>query len=256
MRVTFLGTGTSVGVPMIGCDCAVCRSSNPRNRRRRSSLYVEVAGTALLVDTPPDLRDQALTYGIGRVDAVLYTHAHADHIFGFDDLRRFNTLQGVAIPCWGHPKTLEEIRRIFDYAFRPQPAGVYRPQVTLHPAEGPFRIGALTIEPVPVQHGEIATVGYRMEAEGRSLGYVPDCLTMDERAIERFAGMDVMVLDALRHTPHLTHAHLEASLAMLRRIGARRSLLTHLCHDLDHEWLEKELPPDVKPAWDGLVLEW
>jgi len=255
MKVTFLGTGTSVGVPMIGCECSVCRSSNPKNRRRRSSLYVVAEGTALLIDTPPDFRDQALEYRISRVDAVLYTHAHADHIFGFDDLRRFNTLQGGVIPAYGHPETLAEIRRIFDYAFRPQPEGVYRPQVSLHPVERRFSVGVFTIDPIPVWHGGIATVGYRLEAEGRSLGYVPDCLAMEETAYWRFRGVDLMILDALRHTPHLTHAHLEASLRMLKRIGSTRSLLTHMCHDVDHDAVQAELPPGVELAWDGRVIE-
>jgi len=168
---------------------------------------------------PPDFRDQALAYGILRVDAVLFTHAHADHLFGFDDLRRFNTLQGGVIPVYGSAATMDEVRRIFDYAFKPAPPGLYRPQVTLHPVERAFALGGVTVTPAPVWHGGIATNGYRLDAGGRSMGYVPDCLSMTPEIAAMFTGVDVMVLDALRHTPHFSHSHLETSLALLAKSG-------------------------------------
>ncbi len=255
MKLTFMGTGTSIGVPVIGCDCEVCRSTNPKNKRRRSSVHVETEGLHVQIDTPPDFRDQVLDYGISRVDALLITHAHADHVFGFDDLRRFNTLQGKAIPVYGSESTLDEMRRIFAYAFKPVPSGLYRPQVTLHPVSAPFALGRITVTPVSVDHGGAVMFGYRLDGGGRSLGYVPDCLSMTQAAVAAFAGVDVMVLDALRHKPHASHSHLETSLAMLKKIGATRSYLTHMCHDIDHETVQKQLPPGVELAWDGLRVK-
>lgn len=255
MKMTFMGTGTSIGVPVIGCDCPVCRSTNPKNKRRRSSVHVETEGLDIQIDTPPDFRDQVLAYGILRVDAVLITHAHADHVFGFDDLRRFNTLQGGVIPVYGSETTLDEMRHIFAYAFKPVPAGMYRPRVSLHPVAGPFSVGKIRVTPVSVNHGDAVMFGYRLDGGGRSLGYVPDCLSMSPDAVAVFAGVDVMVLDALRHKPHVSHSHLETSLAMLKKINATRSFLTHMCHDIDHDAVQANLPSGVELAWDGLVVK-
>ena len=255
MKITFLGTGTSIGVPVIGCACAVCHSTNPKNRRRRSSVHVEAEGLHIQIDTPPDFREQVLEYGVPRVDAVLITHAHADHVFGFDDLRRFNTIQGAVIPVYSSASTIEELRRIFAYAFRPVPPGMYRPQVTLNAVDAPFLVGKVRVTPVPVQHGDAIMFGYRLDGDGRSLGYVPDCVSMTSAAVAAFSGVDLMVLDALRHTPHASHAHVESSLAMLKKIGPRRSFLTHMCHDIDHDAVQAKMPPAVELAWDGLVVE-
>jgi phosphoribosyl 1,2-cyclic phosphate phosphodiesterase len=255
MKMTFLGTGTSIGVPVIGCDCPVCRSANPKNRRRRSSVHVEAEGLHIQIDTPPDFRDQVLEYKILRVDAVLITHAHADHVFGFDDLRSFNTLKGGVIPVYGSAVTLDEMKRIFAYIFKPHLAGTFRPQVKLHPVELRFHIGNVAVTPVPVHHGGADMIGYRLDGDGRSLAYVPDCLSMTAEAAAVFAGVDLMVLDALRHRPHVSHAHIKSSLEMLKRIGAKRSYLTHMCHDIDHDAVQAELPPGVRLAWDGLKVE-
>ncbi len=254
MKMTFLGTGTSIGVPVIGCACAVCRSPDPKNRRRRSSVHVEAGGLHVQIDTPPDFRDQVLDHGVTRVDVLLITHAHADHIFGFDDLRCFNTIKGGVIPVYGSAITLDEIGRLFPYALRPAPEGMFRPQVTLNEVSGPFDLGSVKVTPVPVHHGGVDMIGFRLDADGRSLGYVPDCLSMTHAASEAFKGVDVMVLDALRHRPHASHSHVKSSLAMLLRIGAKRSYLTHMCHDIDHAAVESELPPDVRLAWDGLAV--
>jgi phosphoribosyl 1,2-cyclic phosphate phosphodiesterase len=256
MKATFLGTGTSVGVPMIGCGCAVCRSTDPRNKRRRTSFYVEAGGVKLLVDTPPDFREQALTFGLARVDAVLFTHAHADHIFGFDDIRRFNLLQGGVIPAYGAAQTLEDLRRIFNYIGSDTEPGVYRPQIEFRLAAEPFRLGEVTVQPVPVTHGARAAQGYVFRCGGCSVCYIPDCRAIDDEVIAQIQGLDVMILDGLRHRPHSTHLTVAECLGYLRRIGARRSFMTHMCHDLDHEATERELPPDVRLAYDGLVLDW
>ena len=252
----FLGTGTSVGIPMIGCRCPVCCSTNPRNVRRRASLYVEADGVGLLIDTAPDFREQVLTFGVSRVDAVLFTHPHADHIFGFDDIRRFNTIQEQVIPAYASPETVAELRRIFPYISDTMPKGLFRPQIDFRAVEAPFRVGAIDVQPVDVQHGTDRTYGYRLDWRGRSVGYVPDCHRLDAAAIDAFAGVDIMILDALRYRPHQTHMAVAESLAALEQIGAPTSYLVHLCHDLEHEALQSELPAGVYVSYDGLELSW
>jgi phosphoribosyl 1,2-cyclic phosphate phosphodiesterase len=257
MKLTFLGTGTSVGIPVIGCDCRVCQSQDPRNKRRRSSLYVEAGGTHILIDTSLDFRDQALTFRVPRVDAVLITHSHADHIFGLDDIRRYNTIQGTIIPVYASAGTITDLKRIFSYINTsvPEP-GVFRPRLEFKEVAGAFTAGAVTIEALHVVHGRSETYGYRLECEGKSVGYVPDCKTMPEETVARFRGVDVMILDGLRHRPHPTHVTLEDALDLLKRIGAKRSYLTHLCHDLDHEETQEILPPTVFVACDGMSRNW
>ncbi|HOE60569.1 MAG TPA: MBL fold metallo-hydrolase [Kiritimatiellia bacterium] len=254
MEVTFLGTGTSVGVPMIGCRCAVCTSADPRNTRRRTSLYVRTPGAALVIDTPPDFRQQALDFGVDRVDAVVFTHAHADHIFGFDDIRRFNTLQQKVIPAYADTETLADVRRVFSYiGDRPSPLGLYRPLVEFIEVHGPFTVGDVQLTPLDVCHGNKMT-GYLLEREGCRIGYVPDCHTMPDATVRRLRGVDVMILDALRYKPHPSHICVEESLRLLSEIDAGRSYLIHLCHDVDHAELEARLPEGVQVSFDGLRI--
>lgn len=255
MKATFLGTGTSSGVPIIGCDCAVCTSADPRDRRRRTSLYVEAGGMHLLVDTPPDFREQALEYKMPRVDAVLFTHSHADHIFGFDDIRRYNTMQRQVIPAYAGEETLQDLQRVFDYITTGQEAGFYRPQIDFRLINGPLQLGPFMIEPLPVVHGAKPVNGFLFQVGYTKLAYVPDCKTMPDETLERIRGVDVMVLDALRHLPHATHMTVEESLACLDKIGAKQSWLIHLCHELCHAELERDLPPTIRIAYDGLVIE-
>lgn len=256
MKVTFLGTGTSVGIPVIGCDCRVCMSTDPRNRRSRSSIHVEAGGTHVVVDTSLDFREQVLAQRVPRIDAVLITHSHADHIFGLDDIRRFNTIQGTIIPVYGSAGTIADLKRIFTYIDQsiPEP-GVFRPRLKFIEIAGGFEAGALRVEAVPVLHGRVDTYGYRLEWDGRTVGYVPDCKEMPDASVERFAGVDVMILDGLRHRSHPTHLTVQAALDLLRRIGAKHSYLTHICHDLDHEETQESLPPGVFLACDGLSLK-
>jgi len=252
--LTFLGTGTSVGVPMIGCDCPVCTSSDPRNRRTRSSLYIRAGTAAFVIDTPPDFREQALKNQLTQLDAVIFTHAHADHVFGFDDVRRFNSLQdNRPIPAFAVPETLAEIRRIFSYIDVTAKKGLFRPLIQFTSVTRPFVVGDALLTPIAVEH-DCTTHGFRIDFAGRSVGYVPDCKHMTDLEVDRLKGVDIMILDALRYKPHPTHLCVAESLALLKRIGATRNYLVHLCHDLDHATLESELPDNVRVAYDSLTL--
>ncbi|NQU40801.1 MAG: MBL fold metallo-hydrolase [Lentisphaerae bacterium] len=256
MKAIFLGTGTSAGIPIIGCDCPVCLSSDSRNRRLRTSLYLVAGDQHILVDTTPDFREQALAHHLPRVDAVCFTHSHADHIFGFDDIRRFNTIQDQVIPAYAAPDTLADLQRVFHYISTERIPGFYRPRIAFNSIDGPFDIGTVQVTPIEVSHGPNMILGYRFDAEGCSLGYVPDCSAMSTEAISQFRHVDVMILDALRKTPHLTHLTLTDSLALLKQIEPKRAYTIHMCHDLEHAETEDSLPENVYVSYDGLTLEW
>lgn len=240
---------------MIGCDCPVCMSGDPRNRRKRTSLYVQAGDTCVVVDTPPDFREQALMYALVQIDAVLFTHAHADHVFGFDDIRRFNTLQKRVIPAYGSAATIKDLRRIFNYVEENKEVGVYRPHVEFVEVAGAFDVGSLDVTPVAVLHDPKPTYGYVFEHDGKRVAYVPDCHEMADEVVECLQGVDVMILDALRHRPHRTHLTVEQSVAYLKRIGAGRSYLIHMCHDVDHEETQSSLPEGIAVSYDGLVVD-
>ncbi|MCK5849827.1 MAG: MBL fold metallo-hydrolase [Kiritimatiellae bacterium] len=240
---------------MIGCDCAVCRSSDPHNKRRRSSLYLQACGKHIVVDTTPDFRDQVLTFNIPRVDAVLFTHAHADHIFGFDDIRRFNTIQDCVIPAYASPESLKDLKRIFDYVGMKPVPGHFRPQIEFREITEPFDIGDINIVPIPVEHGPKETLGFLFKAQNHTVGYIPDCRRISDSAIETLSGIDVMILDALRHRPHKTHLTLKDSISILKRISAKQSYIIHMCHDLDHKDTERSLPDGINVSYDGMTVE-
>jgi phosphoribosyl 1,2-cyclic phosphate phosphodiesterase len=255
MQITFLGTGTSHGIPVIGCTCQVCKSADPRDKRLRTSIRVETPGFSLIVDTTPDFRTQCLREEICRVDAVLYTHAHVDHILGFDDLRRFCELESKNMPILGSPQTLESLARVFQYAFdglarfpnyiRPDP----------QPVNGPFTLGGLDIVPVELPHGRMTTNGFVFEKNGRRLfAYYTDCAEVPAAAEEAARGVEVLVIDALRHHSHQTHFTVQGALEAARRIGASQTYFIHMCHELGHAATEANLPPDVRLAYDGLRL--
>ncbi|MFH1737413.1 MAG: MBL fold metallo-hydrolase, partial [bacterium] len=229
LRVTVLGSGTSSGVPVIGCDCGVCRSDNPRNRRLRSSILVETNGINLLIDTTPDLRQQCLQNNIRRIDAVLYTHEHADHIFGCDDLRAFNFLQGANIPAYGHERTIARLRTVFAYFTNPIQLGGGIPQVTFEAIREPFSFRDVQIEPIPVWHGKMEVFGYRIGP----FAYVNDCSSIPESSLERLRGLRVLILDALRHTPHSTHFSLQEAVEIARQLNVERTFFTHMTHKID-----------------------
>jgi phosphoribosyl 1,2-cyclic phosphate phosphodiesterase len=248
----FLGSGTSHGVPMIGCECEVCVSSDPRDRRSRPSVYVTLPDdTRLLIDTSPDLREQALRHHLRRVDAVLYTHGHADHVLGLDDMRRFNALQHARIPCYGDAQTMGEIRRTFAYIFdRETPAGGGLPEIDLHPIEAPVKFGAVEVVPVPLRHGERDVFGYRIG----TLAYLTDVSAIPDDSWPLVAGVEVLVIDALRRRWHPTHFNIDQALAAADRIGPRETYFTHICHDLGHAATSATLPAHVHLAYDGLSV--
>jgi phosphoribosyl 1,2-cyclic phosphate phosphodiesterase len=254
VEILFLGTGTSMGVPMIGCTCAVCRSTDPRDNRSRPSILVRLAsGAAILVDTSSDLRAQALRFGLTRIDAVLYTHSHADHILGLDELRRFNTLQGGPIPLYGDDRTLTDLRRIFSYAFQAvrEPGHEYVPRLVPFVLDGPLSVAGMEVRPVPVTHGVRTILGFRF---GR-FAYLTDCVAIPDASWPLLEGLDVVVLDALRERPHPSHFCLDQAVETAKRIGARRTFFTHMAHDLGHAATCARLPEGMALAHDGLRLD-
>jgi len=253
MLVTVLGCGTSSGVPQIGCDCAVCRSDDPRNKRLRCSILIEAKGQRILVDTGPDLRYQCLRAGIGSIDALIYTHAHADHVHGIDDLRAINNLIMAPIPTYGEAAVLERIRERFPYVFAGGRAGFgfWRPELTPNAVDGPFRIGDVEIVPFPQKHGRGTSTGLRI---GR-FAYSTDTDGLDEQAFDALQGIDVWIVDALRDSPHPSHAHFELARSWIDRVGPSEAHLTHMNHEVDYADWAARLPNGVLPAHDGLVLE-
>jgi phosphoribosyl 1,2-cyclic phosphate phosphodiesterase len=251
MIFTFLGTGTSHGIPIIGCSCAVCTSTEPKNKRRRCSLYVVTEGRHLVFDTPPDFRDQVLSFGVERVDAVFLTHPHADHIFGFDDVRRFSALQDQHIPVYGSGETIRQMRRKFDYVDKGYNFESV-PRVQFTEQTGPVKIGNATVTPLPVSHGNDTINGFLVEGDGKRLGYIPDCNAIPDETFALLTNMDAMILDGLRPQPHPTHFTIAESVEHLAHIGARKSYLTHLTHNSDHHELQARLGNAVTVPWDGL----
>ena len=250
MQITFLGTGTSHGVPMIGCECGTCRSPDPRDRRSRASIFVETeAGDAILIDAGPDLRSQALAHRITRVDAIVFTHGHADHILGLDDVRRYNHLMRRPMACYADDRTVEDIRRTFSYVFDPASLkGGGLPQLELFTVAGPFCLGRQEIVPVPVLHGERPIFGLRLGG----CAYLTDCSGIPDSSWPLLEDLDILVLDALRERPHPTHFSLGEAIDVARRVGAQRTYFTHMCHDLSHAATSEKLPAGVELAYDGL----
>ena len=259
MEIIFLGTGTSHGVPMIACDCAVCTSSDPRNWRGRSSIHVVMDGLHIQVDAAPEFRIQCVRERIRAVDLFVLTHEHADHVSGMDDLRRFCALgEESALPVYGSPASLLRLREIFPYALGPRPARNGYAAFDLRSMPAQLELPQGTIAATPLPHGTVATLGlvFTERSSGRTLAYYTDCKTVPEPAVALAAGADLVVLDGLRPRPHPTHMTIAEAVAVAQRIGAPRTLLTHLTHDSDHATLAAELPEGIAPAYDGLRVTW
>jgi phosphoribosyl 1,2-cyclic phosphate phosphodiesterase len=252
VSITVLGSGTSVGVPTIGCDCKVCTSSDERDKRLRPSIIIRYDGRAVLIDTTPDFRTQALRFHIERLDAILFTHSHADHIMGLDDVRPYNFRQRTIIPIYGAPDTLEDIQRAFRYIFEANPASLTAiPKLAVNKLNGKsFDLFGLTITPIPLMHGSNMILGFRFG----NAAYLTDHSEIPESSIGLLQGLDVLFLDSLRHKPHPTHSTVERSLKYVERLTPQRAFFTHICHDLGHEQTERLLPPHVRLAYDGLDI--
>jgi phosphoribosyl 1,2-cyclic phosphate phosphodiesterase len=251
MRLTFLGTGTSSGVPTLTCRCKVCTSPDPRDKRTRPSLLLEYDGRAVVIDTTPDFRAQALREGLERLDAILFTHAHADHILGLDDVRIFYFRQQQPIPIYADLRCMESIRQTFKYIF--DGTYPYGGLVKLDPhlIEGPFDLGDLRIIPVPVLHGDTTILGFRFG----TAAYLTDVSAIPETSYPMLEGLEVLILDTLRHKPHPTHLTVEQSLGVVEQLKPRRAYFTHIAHELGHEKTNATLPPHARLAYDGLKLE-
>lgn len=253
-EITFLGTGTSTGVPIIACDCAVCTSADPRDSRDRSSISVRTADCSWVVDTGPDFRRQCLRAGIRHLDAALITHAHTDHIMGFDDLRRFTFAEHDQLPVYATTETLEALRRIFDFAFNGENrfAGYFKPDP--RPVDGPFPLGQTEVTPVPVEHGRVMTTGFVFARAGKRVAYIPDCKFVPASSVALLQDLDLLIIDSLRPAPHPTHMCFDEALALVAEVSPKQAFGTHFSHEVLHADLETRLPPQLRPAWDGLVL--
>lgn len=249
--LTVLGSGTSMGVPTIGCDCAVCTSSDPRDRRTRPSILVTYAGKSILIDTTPDFREQAIREKIRQVDAVLYTHTHADHILGIDDLRPLSFHRPGGIPLYASPEAAEFLRNMFRYIFDADYKFGGIAKVRLEPLSDPVQLFGACFEPVPVIHGDSEIYGYRFG----SAAYLTDFSSIPDTSLEKLRNLDILFLDALRHRPHPTHSTVENSLMIVEALRPQRAFFTHICHDLPHQATNAMLPDNVRLSYDGMKLE-
>lgn len=258
LELIFLGTGTSAGVPMIGCDCEVCRSTDPRDRRSRCSVLVRYGDHQYLIDTAPELRQQAIAQNLMHLDGVLFTHAHADHVLGLDDLRRFNAVMQAPLDIYAEPDVLDRLRIMFQYVFEPHKNVNDSFVATLigHiiDADEPLTLHGATWTPLRLMHGRLPIVGYRVDYEGSSIAYCTDCSAIPPQTYPLLADLDVFVIDALRYRHHPTHMTIEQALQVIDAVKPKRAYLTHIAHDVRHAELEPQLPEHVYLPFDGLTV--
>jgi phosphoribosyl 1,2-cyclic phosphate phosphodiesterase len=256
LKITFLGTGTSYGVPMIACDCQVCSSTDPLNKRLRSSIFVESSPVRLIVDTTPDFRAQCLREKIDNLDAIVYTHEHSDHLLGLDEVRRFCALHDKRLPIYGSARVLEYIGRMFPYALQNPIPFRGLPAVDLHEIVGKFKLNHLQLTPFSMPHGNTQTLGFRFDDDrGPRFAYLTDCKEVSPEIRREIKNIPLLILDALRHTPHPTHLSISEALEVLEEVQPQRTLFTHICHDLDHHQTNANLPKGVSLAYDGQTIE-
>jgi len=250
MKITILGSGTSTGIPMVGCHCQVCESTDQHDKRTRASILVECGGQRILVDTSTDLRSQMLREAVPQIDAVLLTHTHADHIHGIDDLRGFHFIHRRVIPCYGSPETMARVTASFAYIFEGLSSEGYSPLMTPFTLEAPIKLFGCTVQPVPIYHGSLKATGYRFD----NAAYLTDCSEITEASLKLLQGLDLLIIDALRYSPHPNHFNIEGALQVVRQLRPHRTLLTHLTHEVHHSDGAR-LPEGVEFAYDGLTVE-
>ena len=250
MKVVILGCATSTGVPIIGCHCPVCISDNPKNKRTRCSLFIQVKDKNILIDSSTDLRFQALRHGITRLDAVLYTHSHADHTHGIDDLRTFNFVNDMVIPCFANQRTITNLKNNFGYIFD----GVYsaggKPRLDLKVVENEFDFKGIKIIPVEINHSKWMILGYRIG----NMAYLTDCSGIPDESLEKLKGLDLLILSALRYREHPAHFNVEQAVEMAQKINPKLAVFTHMGHEVDYDTLLNELPDNIVPAYDGMEV--
>lgn len=250
ITIKILGSGTSTGVPVVGCSCAVCSSQDPRNQRSRCSALLSWDGYHVLIDSSPDLRQQCLTHGVTRVDAVLYTHNHADHVHGIDDLRVLNGQSGQALPVYGERKMIDHLKSNFRYAFESQSSIGYRPRLKGHVLDDAVTLHGRTVQAIPVNHGDETILGYRIG----DMAYLTDCSGIPDESRARLRGLQLLVIDGLRFREHPTHYTVAQAIEVAQQLQAQRIILTHLSHDVDYRIHQQELPKSVEFAYDGLTV--
>ncbi len=262
MKVTFLGTGTSYGIPMIGCECSVCTSDNPKNSRTRSSILISEREYSILIDAATELRIQCLKNNMKKVDAVLLTHSHADHVLGLDDLRHFNLKQKTNIPVYGSKETVNKIYKMFSYVFEETLSNGSKPKFTLKPINGILNISGLEIIPIEVIHGQEKVTAYRLNkgadiktSTTATFAYVTDVSQIPPDSMAKLMGLDLLILDALRMYPHEKHFNIEQAVEIVAKLKPKQALFTHIAHELEHEKTNNILPMGIKLAYDGLTVE-